>query len=387
MRVIFCLSLFLSSCIFAKELVNQDLYSQLQEQKRGYSTKKFSIASDVELWKYWGDVVGFYHGSGYWIDIFAEYNLTDRVSLNLNQALVNGSISSGYLGNYRNVSIFSMNWEFSEKSAIRLFDLGPLTIGSGVLVEDALVSGARFHYQFSDYRFEAIISGTSVISVDGDLYTFSFEKESSKKRVGFLSYIYSRGLDFKSGEKYEVLPSLYFVSQKESRFIYGFEYAYNVSEQKNIYLLKLGHSFFDGGVEFYTQYRHYDSYGVSYFDNELYDYIPLSLMDRNYTNSQNLLGDSLERSITSLHLNFNFQINNRLSYLGTHEYVYTDYKFTDQKQLFINEKLYYSLKDYRNNSYLFTYITNKTLGSTNFRYAQDIYNEKYIIGLGIKLFL
>lgn len=48
----------------SQDLKNYDLREQLKEQNRGYLVKNFSIASDIELWKYWGEVRGFYHGAG-----------------------------------------------------------------------------------------------------------------------------------------------------------------------------------------------------------------------------------------------------------------------------------------------------------------------------------
>lgn len=60
--------------------------------------------------------------------------------------MVNGSISSGYLGNTREETLFGATWNFSDRAKLRFMDLGQITIGSGLFVEDAFASGGEYIY-------------------------------------------------------------------------------------------------------------------------------------------------------------------------------------------------------------------------------------------------
>jgi len=55
--------------------------------------------------------------------------------------------------------------------------------------------------------------------------------------------------------------------------------------------------------------------------------------------------------------------------------------------IFFSERLSYSLEEKMNNNYFFTYVTNRTLVNDSIRYDNNIYNEKIIIGAGLKILL
>ncbi len=380
-------SLFFNFAFADYELENFKLKDQLLTQERGLHHKDLSLASDIEIWKYWGDVSGFYHGAGHRIDVFAEYSLTQRITLNADLIFVNGSISSGYLGNTREELLFGATWKFSENSSLRLLDLGKITIASGGFVEKAYASGGYYFYKSDKWTFRSYILGTSSIDVSGDLYTISVERDFSFGSLGLITYLFSRGLDFSSGDKYEPLHSLFFNSQSTQSLILNVEAGYNIDAKKHYHVVKLGFKSESKKFKLYLQKRYYEELITTYMDSNVYDYIPLNLMDRNYTNPQNIFGTNSSVDARGAHLDLAYQLSKRLSYEGMHEFVQIKHGQDQEEKFFYNEKFKYSLKKQRNNSYIFGYLTNKTLVSPFFKYDTDIYNESFIVGLGLKIFI
>lgn len=372
----------------SQDLKNYDLREQLKEQNRGYLGKNFSIASDIELWKYLGEISGFYHGAGHRIDIFAEYELTEKLQLNLDFFMVNGSISSGYLGNIREETLFGATWNFSDRAKLRFMDLGQITIGSGLFVENAFASGGEYIYEGSDLRVIAHITGTSIISLAGDLYSLAIEKDNSAFKYGFLTYIFTEGRDFESGDSFEPLTGLYLNATNEISAIYNLEFTYNPDEYKYAFLGKLGFKFGNkDNFKVYGQYRKYESFVTQYMTDNFYDYIPLSFMQRNFTNSQNILASVTDVELYSLHFDFNIKINDHITLESSHEYIDLKRNSNNDRKFFFSERLSYSLEEKMNNSYFFTYVTNRTLVNDSIRYDNNIYNEKIIIGAGLKILL
>lgn len=386
---LFCslVSFFFNIAFANYELENHKLKDQLLSQQRGLHHKDLSLASDIEIWKYWGDVSGFFHGAGHRIDVFAEYSLTQRITLNADLILVNGSISSGYLGNSRDELLFGATWKFSENSSLRLLDLGKITIASGGFVEEAYASGGYYFYKSDKWLFRSYILGTSSIDVSGDLYTISAQRDLFVGSLGFVTYLFSRGLDFSSGDKYEPIHSLFFNIKDSLSLILNVEAGYNIDAKKHYHVAKLGFKNKSQKFKLYLQKRYYEELITTYMDSNVYDYIPLNLMDRSYTNPQNIFGRNTSVDTRGVHLDLAYQLSQRFSYEGMHEYVQLKYGQDREEKFFYNEKFKYSLKKQRNNSYIFGYLTNKTLVSPFFKYDSDIYNESFIIGLGLKIFI
>src|SRR4051794_18672278 len=79
---------------------NEDLRSQAagQPERLVPDPKYFSFVADAYLYKPWGDTAFYYHGNGYWVNLFAEARPLEDVSLNLKLSPYDGASSYGYSG-------------------------------------------------------------------------------------------------------------------------------------------------------------------------------------------------------------------------------------------------------------------------------------------------
>ncbi len=370
-----------------EKLKNNELEEQLITQERGYINESFSIGADLELWKYWGNNESIYHGAGYWLDIYSQYKLYENLNINLKTIMLNGTISNGYLGFQRTRHVLSIDWDINDKSNLRLLDLERVTVGAGIFVDDSYISGGIYSYQ-TDYKFYALVSGTSVINKQGDLYSFSLEKEYKYSSLGLSTYTFSKGTDLSDSDKLENNLGVYIKPTQDSDSVHNIEAVINPENSKYAYSIKLGHQFFNKNIQLYAQHRIYDKNVNSYTRFSRYSYIPLELIERDFVNPQNIFYSTGKTKVYSGHLNYSFKLNDLLSLEGSHEYVdleQPDFKF---QKFFYYEKLKYDLGKNKNNSFVYLYLTNKSLNNKSINFNSDIiYTRDNTVGLGFQIFI
>lgn len=162
---------------FSQETQNHDLRQQLQNDpsRRANLDGPVLWATDFRIFKQWGSLE-YYHGPGYWIDGFGEYSPFEDLTVNGHLILQNGSTSYGYLTTSSIYALPSVTWRprmWSDRRnlTLRFFDLGRMTVGTGLLIEDQEMSGFSAEFTLGENGWARFMfPGTSVINESGDLY-------------------------------------------------------------------------------------------------------------------------------------------------------------------------------------------------------------------------
>ena len=128
-------------------MINDDIKNQVSNSPWRVLPKGENYALAADLHAFWnvnnnGD--DYYH-SGYWFNSFFEYQPEAQITLNLKLSIFNPSNSYGYNAPARIVPFMAATWSpptfFEMQFALKGGDLGRVTIGAGLLVEEKEMSG------------------------------------------------------------------------------------------------------------------------------------------------------------------------------------------------------------------------------------------------------
>lgn len=164
-------------------LLNEDLKSQLEGDRNRTlpKTDKFSMAVEAEVFQTsYGfgssndEEKDFYHGTGYWVPVRLEYQVSPETFVNLKSIFYSGTTSSGYgdRGTTGLLNFFGITYKPKTSLGdmyIRLIDLGRLTLGHGMFVDRKETSGAHFILKNGKTKYRLLFEGTGGVTSVGDL--------------------------------------------------------------------------------------------------------------------------------------------------------------------------------------------------------------------------
>ena len=189
---------------FRTHTKNENLASQIKGDLRRKQDPSGPVRwlVDFEIFKQWGSLE-YYHGPGYWIDGFAEYSPIEDLTINTQLILENGSTSYGYNDTSSSIFMPSIHWfptfwGHQEVWAIRFFDLGRRTIGTGLLIEDEEMSGMMTSFHLNSWTLEFLFPGTSIINESGDLLSSELSFNSDYFRWGGTFFFFFNLVSFDS---------------------------------------------------------------------------------------------------------------------------------------------------------------------------------------------
>ncbi len=220
-------------------LTNYDLGSTVAQQpwRKLPRSDVFALATDVQVWKSWGNEYDYYHGAGYWVDFFSEYKVHPDLVINGKLSFVNGTTSYGYNGANRFYQQMGVTWTpgiFGEgwSTLMRFFDLDRQTLGAGLWVDDLELSGFFWQIRKGDYFYQLYLPGTGGVLIPGDLFGQELFARNQDFDFGISSY-YFHQVSYEvsevpgviSIEKQDVSPTtgIFIRSRPDQPPIYGFE--------------------------------------------------------------------------------------------------------------------------------------------------------------------
>jgi|GEM_PF-4416210 len=404
---------------FEPRLVNYDLKSQLESQADSDgervlpSTERFSMATDLIMWKYWPDTSSYFHGPGFWLDTFLEYRPMKTVSINSKILFSNGSSSFGYAAFSRMKPFVGVTWtpEFDSKDwgfMFRFFDLDRTTIASGLFFQDREMSGAFMSLRNRNWYLNLRLPGTSVLNISGDLYSLETFFKTSLGDMGLHAFYiadFARLEPIGSGatldlQLYDIDPvtSLFLRSPSENRGTYKMEVANRGDQWAGLlgvgYALKTQCSFC---VEAFLQARQYDQNIVEELGgNASFDFIPYSVHFRDYTNAINILSEPGRAQSASLLLNLKLEISKRFflesfNEIGAIRYNSAGAGTTEDQFYWYRQSLAFCPYENRPRSCARFFVANKVLLVNNlersFFTTNNINKRADIFGLEARIFL
>ncbi len=267
---------------------NYKLLEQINNTTGVKITDNFRMAGDLRVWKYFvRDERQYYHGPGFWMDIFSEYQYDNKTTVNLQTVILNGSTSYGY--NAGAIKPFlGIAHKVSERSEFRLFDLGRQTIGDGLLVEDKLMSGLLFSTNHqNEHYFRMIFPGTGLISIYGDAWVFDYYWKRDLLFGAYLFLISDNPVKLDFSEK---VVSTYIKTQEDSVWIFDLGFAYDL--RGVAYQVKSGVQYDNDKkfqYKFYGMYKYYHPKFMKTYQHKIGDnYFPYELTDHKFNTMENI---------------------------------------------------------------------------------------------------
>ncbi|MBX2988753.1 MAG: hypothetical protein KF802_12735 [Bdellovibrionaceae bacterium] len=298
---------------------NENLAEQVQGDPGRVlpSSDLYTLAADFRVWKYWPTQSDYYHGPGYWADVFIEARPESNLTLNGQLSFLNGSSSDGYLSSQRILNLLGVTWypDFWGEQKIwrlRFFDLGRQTLGAGLLVQDLEMSGLEISFAWDDNFVRLMFPGTAVLRVDGDLMALEAEKRWADSRLGLSLFFIN---DLKREENYD--PTL--GAWSYSTALWGPQGSLYFSQDYGLIDMDLEAGWRNNGVAgkwrlaaewkgetwFLKPQLQARGYSEKYLENLMgaaqADFTPVNLVDRLYDNPLNFLRYPLARGPVSVY--------------------------------------------------------------------------------------
>ena len=363
----------LITCSYASEftLLRHDNFNLLNQIKKNSKpliiNDKFRIAGDLHFWKYLGSKNDqYYHGPGYWLDAFMEYELHKNVIINLKASIFDPSTSFGY-DNGQIKPFLGLTFILSPNSEIRLFDLGHQSVGDGLIVDQEQATGFLLKTKYKNkYFINIMFPGTSLLSTDGEIVSTEIYAQSFVQ-YGSSFILFNSQFKKQLIKINEQILTLFIKNKENSSLIYSSEIGHNlkgISFQFKFGIQKKSDTRFT--YQAYFIYKEYHPSFLAAFQNKInYEYFPYELTEIKYNKLKNLyINAGGEIKAYGLNLNFLYNFSNNFLIKSQNELGNINYKIYQNRSFLWNKlSLGYCYNKIRPQNCLYTYFSNKILNT------------------------
>lgn len=171
---------------------NENLKEELDQQPYRVLPHNdvYSFALDAEIYKPYFPTdnpiyeTDYNHGAGYWLDFRSEVKVKNSLIFNSKLVFTEGTSSFGPIEKSVILPFIGFSYQnyYNENHGVRMriIDMGRMTIGNGLIIEQKDTNGGRLSYFFGEHELSFLVDATGSFRIDGGIYAFLFHERNDQ---------------------------------------------------------------------------------------------------------------------------------------------------------------------------------------------------------------